>query len=1365
MTTSYMDDGSVASMMAVFRGTFDANPPFPPAVDIVCSGVKVVRDVAAVVTVLLGVGCEGADAPLYRRIYVVIDNNAEIQNLIRSRCAGAVAQINPEATQDVIERALQQRLHFLTPSCSEFDAIGEVLQDIIDPSAIVVANAARYLPSHPAEPCAPLSEHKTIFGENIRNVIEESEWSTTLAGLAEFLQPIAEKKNFFIVLLAGKYMPVLDENEAKLNAIKGAVWGSRRETDPEEHVITNVTRWQEMVALGNDTSAFEEVDATSLSALNRALIKAQCLFAAERSAEGFALIRPFLDEIRSDGSAATMATIARLALDVGEAAESISLLDAALAMDPNDEPTLRAIHQIARTMRANVQTEKAFKLLQNRFPNGSYTLTIAVERCLHRREYSRIIGLLNNHVSLPEVSEFFRYAHALAKGFAGPVPWPYESVIEHVAETAPASVDKAILHCAMHAVDNREFEVGLRLVLTNRIWDDVEAGAVVALIVKAIEKWAQWMPSQSDSKNEEDQAQKQKHERAFQVIMAALPFAFRYLAAHPEEQELRADLTNALDSKTMGSFGLGILIHFLSKAEVGNSPSTTPRESGIEKQNDSTSLTDDYYFEFVEKYIAAHGKRFLVLTPEPIPLQFLSEPLHALKDRAVYFCQQFAQIAGAEANDKLFLFVNLQIAIDLCQHLGQHTKIFDLLRTVIQARANAGMYQDARDWAEHALILLGSNRTDAQKRAAWLVFASAYSWCGNIHKAILGWLCAAEHRDIEIDPLQLGQDILLHSKLLRDAGLADEALVQLRRARQVFRDAGLESEMDNRVRHLEATISMMHGSRMNGQDIDAGIGVALQQRADAAIRSLRSALDADDDVYPPAALAAQVIAFYEEYGESVPNTLQELFYRALMEVSPNQAEKLQLLANAAPGRNELMTLSAALEKTRFSSDVDMDLRHVRLLARKALNRFVRESDTVGALIAIELLATHALRPNDPKLTPDNRQKESVLDDFRTAAAKRALETTHEGERTALASLLLQRDASDGAREPTTIAAFVGAPDALNAVIQKLGEAGIDIHALALNSQEQLVRLSSHKGAFLAPVEESVDTFDKEKLDEWRHDYPFCYCGPVGKEERKYIDEVEKSLLGIGITDDTVRHASLYVLDHELADVPPNLILVNGELAGGIGSIASTPSLSWLHATLHTPRSSNGRRTCWILPPDESGNLIVLRDNLADDLATRGFNMVVDVELPQESRGSDMVIVGAHGSIWFDKDTFRVISDEGTQVRYSMRDFAARLSNTAVVVLLVCSGGRLDRDIRSSGAIGLPYELLRRGCRAVVGSPWPVNVYRANQWGKHFIEQWDDGVMLIDAVRCANEQLRQTHPGESHFLAMHVMGNPLERKPC
>jgi CHAT domain-containing protein len=98
----------------------------------------------------------------------------------------------------------------------------------------------------------------------------------------------------------------------------------------------------------------------------------------------------------------------------------------------------------------------------------------------------------------------------------------------------------------------------------------------------------------------------------------------------------------------------------------------------------------------------------------------------------------------------------------------------------------------------------------------------------------------------------------------------------------------------------------------------------------------------------------------------------------------------------------------------------------------------------------------------------------------------------------------------------------------------------------------------------------------------------------------------------------------------------------------------------------------------------------------------------------------------------------------------------------VVVLLVCSGGRIDRDPLSFTALGLPYELLDRGCRAVVASPWPIEPTKANLWMPWFLDSWDAGRTVAEAVHDANLKLRAYAPMEAHFLAMHVFGNPLER---
>ena len=45
-----------------------------------------------------------------------------------------------------------------------------------------------------------------------------------------------------------------------------------------------------------------------------------------------------------------------------------------------------------------------------------------------------------------------------------------------------------------------------------------------------------------------------------------------------------------------------------------------------------------------------------------------------------------------------------------------------------------------------------------------------------------------------------------------------------------------------------------------------------------------------------------------------------------------------------------------------------------------------------------------------------------------------------------------------------------------------------------------------------------------------------------------------------------------------------------------------------------------------------------------------------------------------------------------------------LSNVGVVILFVCSGGRLDAHPNENTTIGLTKQLLGKGCRAVIAPP-------------------------------------------------------------
>lgn len=1315
-------------------------------------------DAAAVAVLLLAFGRSDSPKRLYPLVYVLVIKGSAAESTIHDHCAGELSALLANADQDTIKKILQARLRVRSAVALEFDTIIGILTEMPEDSALIVVNAAMYRPSRAVEGTGALSGHITTFGERIRTVIEEDEWSTALAELPSHLEDTAERKRIYISLLAGDHYPILEKNLQKLHSIKGALFGGRHATDDDDegHVIQNAEQWIEMVSGDMEDAAFAEIEALKMSNLNQALVKAQCLFVAQRSLDGFELLRPFLTELRSEGSQRVQVNVARIAFFAGEHAESLGLLDAAIAAAPADEPTLRAIHQHARTMGAKAQEERALELLRQRFPRHTYTLSIEVERCVRRREYARIIEILGTYDEQAEAPEYFRYALALANGLGGPFTWPYHGVIGEVAIVAPDSAEKAVLHCAEHALNHGEIDVAIRLLLVDQAWDKTEAKEVTKIIMRAARKWAITMPSPHDSEDVQ-----QQHQIAFSSLVSALPFAINYLARSPEDAQSRIDLIKTLAPSSMDTLGLGILVHLLKIAD-----SATIREATEQEAASHEPVSYEQYSEFFEKYFKDWDGSALVGAPAPLPRHLVSEPLQALKHKAINLAHYAAARADTDATDKSLLFMHFRIALDLTNHLGNDSELFELLRMIASARANAGMFQDARDFAEHALLMLGEHRSAAQQRAAWLVYADAYARCGNICEAILGWLCAAQHQDIELTPSRKGQDMLLYVRLLRDAGLRAEALAQLRIATEILERSPLKTEIRSRIEHLEATIRLPRGSRLGELDAEREPEVDLDRLAELSLVPLASALETKDDLFPPATFVAQVLALHDQRGRTVPDALRETFERAVEAVHPDEAARLRLLANATPGRQDLLMLCRTLGGTRFSGDLDLDLRHVRLLARRALDGLILATDAEGALLAIELLATHALEPNGPIETLETEQRESILEDLRASTAARVLDTTDEKERATLGRLLVQLNGPDGMRESTTVSRLVAAPGITNEVVDILGLHGIDVHALALSSRGRLVRVSAMGGRRLDPIEENTSTFNKSKLEKWRKDYPFHYCAPDGREDnRGTISHLEESLNGIGTSAESPTGGTVYLMSHDLADLPANLVRVNDACAGDLGPTASVPSLTWLHATLRMPRPPTGRRTAWILPASETTlSLVVLRDNLGVTLEKQGFEVVTDVQLPRANRGGDLAIVGAHGAIWFNKGIFRNVSDDEKTIRYSMTEFAAQLSDTAVVVLLVCSGGRLDSDILSGGVAGLPYELLRRGCRAVVGSPWPINVNAANRWAEHFVAQWDAGETVIDATYHANEDLRHWRRGELHSLAMNVFGNPLERSP-
>lgn len=137
-----------------------------------------------------------------------------------------------------------------------------------------------------------------------------------------------------------------------------------------------------------------------------------------------------------------------------------------------------------------------------------------------------------------------------------------------------------------------------------------------------------------------------------------------------------------------------------------------------------------------------------------------------------------------------------------------------------------------------------------------------------------------------------------------------------------------------------------------------------------------------------------------------------------------------------------------------------------------------------------------------------------------------------------------------------------------------------------------------------------------------------------------------------------------------------------------------------------------------------------------------------------------VPITAHGGLSRDGRYLRSIRDDAELVA-STSALAGAVARIELVILFVCSGGRIDMNPWDNSTTSLPKQLLNRGSRAVIASSWPLNVLVTYNWLEPFLTAWEEGLTVIDATKKANERVAECLGDvPQYFLAMRVYGDVL-----
>jgi len=462
---------------------------------------------------------------------------------------------------------------------------------------------------------------------------------------------------------------------------------------------------------------------------------------------------------------------------------------------------------------------------------------------------------------------------------------------------------------------------------------------------------------------------------------------------------------------------------------------------------------------------------------------------------------------------------------------------------------------------------------------------------------------------------------------------------------------------------------------------------------------------ANDDPTPPAMLLGQAIRLAERNGFDVSEGARRCFAH-VVETIPEPLKSFTILIGAlAPSFDDFHRLVQGAEASRSARNAGFDFTNLTILADHVLETAAVRANPAQALYCIELSADRGT-------------------DFRLEGAERE------------SALPL----------PAT-------PEVMRDWVLGLSCAGVEVVGLGISDSRELVRVCTFDSVLQSAEAEPEQVFSFGRFRKWKSEFPYGF-----KDEAV---NVYAEMANLGLSAIPSRRL-LFIMDAELQVLTLNLLMVQNELLGRGHAAALVPSMSWLVEAQARQDVRTGRRCAWIpLEFGGDGTLGMVAARLRPALEEYGFSVDEAGEVPDNLGKSDIAVIVAHGGVHDRERFFSIISDDG-EARFHADALANSLAESRLVILFVCSAGRMDKDLASNTTVGLTKQLLNNGCSTVIASPWPLNSSVPAHWLPAFLASWlGRGTAAIDACFIANQAvLHGLGDVPPNWLAMSIFGDPL-----
>lgn len=641
----------------------------------------------------------------------------------------------------------------------------------------------------------------------------------------------------------------------------------------------------------------------------------------------------------------------------------------------------------------------------------------------------------------------------------------------------------------------------------------------------------------------------------------------------------------------------------------------------------------------------------------------------------------------------------LALGIGLCAHMSNPNASFNLMFRAAKTITVSGMSQLARDIYES--MLNSPELNEPQKRLAWLAMADVNCRLKNKQLSLLAMACSVMvEAPIELDVAY--QQVNTISRVLRDLGLFPLARDMLKSEISILKIMGAYETNSHQIDFAYLQIDFMELVHKKNN-----IKEKTPNLINLIVKNIMSARARNDDVAPTFILLANIINFARANHIPVPSDADALLGQLKYKLEPNIAAPAKAVAEEVIKIQGLMDLHLRYENSRYSSDASYEPHGLTNAARKFISIDAKKLPSREFALAVELMTDRAM--SSPGWTISSKPIPPVKSLDETA-------------------------------------------DFLSQISQK----NISIVMAALDDFGRMRRMITKQGVLGEVIVEDTAVFSSAHFSAWKKKFPFTF-GVDEKTINLFFNEMDE----LGISDMPGERV-IMAFEADLQLIPVNLLWTPDGFAGLSRRISHIPSISWLAYARASQVKTSKIIKAWIPSSAKTGGTLdAMKGYLEETLNDNNIGLVTDESLPKDFSGTQMSIVGAHGSLIPDHEFFfQRVSDE-SRLLVMTEDFANAFRNVGVVVLFVCSGGRTDSHPNHQTTIGLARTLLDKGCRAVVASPWPLNSLIPPAWLPKFLEAWKQGKELIDACFEANMEVRKRRGDDwAGCLAMTVYGDPL-----